>query len=100
MDCHSEFLPDGYESGNDLASMHTLEKLERMIRACSLDEKEVLLRKLDRINEAEAIEIMAFLKGYMPKMGTEAVPHTIFEQGEAIRNAVEKDDFYEERRKK
>lgn len=99
MTSHSDFLPDDYNF-DDLASMHTLEKLETMIRSCSLNNKETLLRKVPTMNESEALEMMQSLKPYMPRFNSEAIAHTVNEQFEAIRNAVEKDDFYESRYKK
>lgn len=98
MTSHSDFLPDDYNF-DDLASMHTLEKLETMIRSCSLNNKETLLRKVPTMNESEALEMMQSLKPYMPIMGREATPHSIREQSEAIKNSVELDDFQEWKRK-
>lgn len=94
-----DFLPDDY-SYNDYASMFTLEKLETMIRCSSLQNKSELINKLQSLNESEALEMIGYIKVYMPRMGTEAIPQNVKEQGEAIRNAVEKDDFYESRYKK
>lgn len=99
MTCPSDFLPDDYEF-EDLASMYTIEKLDTMIRVCSLDKKNELIDKLHRISEAEAIEMMNYLQTYMPRFNSEAIAHDVKEQGKAIRNAVEKDDFYESRYKK
>lgn len=99
MTCHSDFLPDDYKF-EDLASMHTLEKLETMIRICSLPNKEELIKKISGISEPEAIEMMNSIQPYLPRYNSEAIAHTVNEQKEAIKNAVEKDDFYESRYKK
>lgn len=96
----SDFLPDDYEFEEELASMFTLEKLDTMIRTCSLQNKAELTKRLEKITESEAIELMNYLREYMPRFNTEAIAHDIKEQGEAIRNAVLKDDFYDRRYKK
>lgn len=94
-----DFLPHDYEC-DDSASMLTLEKLETMIRTCSLDNKSEMINKISRISEAEAMEMINYLRQYMPRFNSEATAHTIREQREAIKNAADKDDFYESRHRK
>lgn len=88
----SELLADKTDQS---VSFYTLEKIETMIRLCSLD-KEVLWKRLDKIkDEKEAIEFYNFLLDFQPIPGFHCTPHTVSDQGRAIRFMVAKDDFHE-----
>lgn len=81
-------------------SFYTLEKLETLIRLCSL-EKAPLYRQLNNIRfEWEAAEMYAFLMNYQPIPGYHSTPHTLAEQKRAIRYAADKDDYAEELHRK
>lgn len=88
-----DFLPNNYNL--ELASFHTLEHLETLILNCHLDNREELINKLSRISESEASEMIQQMKEYELPPGRYRTPHTVYEQGVAIRNAVDLDDFYE-----
>lgn len=94
------FIPDEY-TAPETVSMFTLEKLETMVRVCSLEDKQSLLERLSKmVYEHEAQEMINELWAYLPVPGRETTPHTIEQQGVAIRRAVDLDDFYESRKAK
>ncbi len=48
----------------------------------------------------EAYKMIDELKEHQPIPGRDFTPHTVKEQGEAIRNAADLDDFKEQRKNK
>lgn len=106
---NSEKLEKAIELDNDIHGFKEpmdfgmLQFLETSIDRSTIDpEKKAQWKKKMAAWEykSDAFELMQILGESMPMIGTQQTPHSISEQGEAIRKAVERDDFYEERRNK
>lgn len=75
----------------------TIRRLGVMIATGLLlsEEKERLEMTLHKLTEPEAQEMISYLEQYQPTMGYHSIPLDVKQQGEAIRYAVTKDNFYE-----
>lgn len=83
---------------NDLTEM-TARRLNYMIAVALIDweERHRLEMKVHKLTEKEGLELCEKLKDSMPQMGYHSIPLSVEEQGRAIRYAVDKDDYYEQR---
>ena len=80
---------------HELVSYYTLEKIETLIKRSSLDSIE-MYKILGHIKyEKDALEFYNFLQQNQLIPGIHYTPHTIDEQGYAIRFMVYKDDLHE-----
>lgn len=93
-----EFLPEGYNV--ERGSMILIERAERMLMVSSISDKEKIRELMEKMSDAEIIELMNQLREYMPRPGFDCTPHTVYEQGIAIKMAVDYDDFQEQRKRK
>ena len=93
-----EFLPEGYSV--EYGSMILLERAERMLMVSSIDDKQKVRDLMERMSDAELLELMNQLREYMPRPGFDCTPHTVYEQGIAIKMAIDYDDFQEQRKSK
>lgn len=72
----------------------TIIRIEMLIHAAVMNEKSKLEQRLCDIKyESEAQEFIEELLQMQPIMGFHSIPHTVEEQGQAIRFAVDKDDY-------
>jgi hypothetical protein len=76
-------------------SFYTLEKLETLIRLCSLDKERLWIQFNNLRYESEAMELYNFLLDYQPIPGYHCTPHTLKDQKIAIEYMVAKDDLHE-----
>lgn len=87
-----------YDDSNDeTVSYYTLEKLDTLIRNCSLDKERLWKQYNKLVYEYEAMELYNFLLQYQPIPGFHCTPHTLREQKIAINFLIDKDDYSEER---
>jgi hypothetical protein len=87
-----------YDDSNDESvSFYTLEKLETLIRNCSLD-KERLWKQYSEIQyEKEAMEMYNFLLHHQPIPGLHTTAHTLRDKNIYRQYLLDKDEDREER---
>lgn len=87
-----------YDDNNDeTVSYYTLEKLDTLIRNCSLNKEQLWEQYNKLVYESEAMELYNFLQQYQPIPGFHCTPHTLKDQKIAIKFSIDKDDYAEER---
>lgn len=89
------FAPEDYEEVREMVSFYTLEKIEILIRTSSLDRAECNERLSKIHHEEEAMEFYNYLRGNQLIPGFHYTPHSVVDQGIAIRFMVYKDDLHE-----
>jgi hypothetical protein len=85
-------------NNDDPVGFDYLEKLEMIIMTATLnpDEKRKLIDGLCKLTYmGEAYDLEKYLDQFRPIAGVHRTPHTVREQGEALRYAVDWDDFKE-----
>jgi recombination protein RecT len=76
--------------------------IENLIHNAKLEDnkKERFTKRMNDLEfKSDAYKLIEELTEYQPIIGLHRTPHTIEEQGEAIRGAVDRDDFAEQRKK-
>lgn len=89
------FAPEEYEEVSEMASFYTMEKIETLIRTSSLDRCKMFERLEKVVSESEAMELYNYIKGNQLIPGYHYTPHSVVDQGLAIRFMVSKDDLHE-----
>jgi hypothetical protein len=64
------------------------------------DERQKLEMIAYKLSEEEALKLCSRLQDSMPQVGYHTIPHSVIEQGQAIRYAVDKDTYYNDERSK
>jgi len=89
----------GFEEPVDFGMMTFVEGLIQNSTLNS-EHKEKLFKEMAALeSKTQAFKMIDYLKECQPIVGRDYTPHTVKEQGEAIRNAVDLDDFKERNRK-
>lgn len=101
MDFLDELIDPLYAHQTDQTET-TSRRLGVMIATALIDSDErVKLEMMAwKLSESEAKELCNKLKDCMPQMGYHSIPHSVEEQGMAIRYAVDKDNYYVDERRK
>lgn len=89
------FAPESYEDSLEMVSYYTMEKIGNLIQTSSLD-RDRMFKKLDQlVYEKDAMELYNFIKNNQLIPGYHFTPHSVIDQGNAIRFMVSKDDLHE-----
>lgn len=74
----------------------TSRRLNYMIAVAmiSSEERNTYEMQAFRLSEEHAQQLCEKLKQFMPQVGYHTIPQSVSEQGEAIRYAVDKDNYY------
>lgn len=85
---------------DDHLSFTTQERIERLILSCVGDREAFTMKLASLKTEQEADALISELLQCQAIPGHHQTPHTVDEQGQAIRYSADKDDFAEMRRSK
>lgn len=98
MDFLDQLIDPLLSNQSDLTEV-TARRLNYMIAVALIhwEERHSLEMKVHTMTEKEALALCDKLKDSMPQVGYHTIPHSVAEQGQAIRYAVDKDDYYEQR---
>lgn len=71
-----------------------------MIGAALINNREELEIRSAHFTEEQALQMIAELSEQMPIMGLHSIPHQLYDQKEAIKYMIDKDELHEQRFKK
>lgn len=90
-----------HDSEDILLEWSTFATIENMLNIATIDDKTSWINRLNELTyDYEGEQMINDLKEYLPIVGLHTIPLDVKTQGQAIRYAVDKDDFHEQRFKK